>query len=72
MVNYEGFTAEVAKKLRERRWTRQKLADATAKPGTNEPYSVDTVNSFMQGVRVSDDVAKAIAKALDIPEHMAS
>ncbi|MDE7399580.1 MAG: helix-turn-helix transcriptional regulator [Oscillospiraceae bacterium] len=72
MVNYEKFTAEVAKRLREQRWTRQKLADATVNLKSGNPYSVDTVNSFMQGKRISDDVANAIAKALDIPEHMAS
>lgn len=72
MVNYEEFTAEVKKQLRKRRWTQQELADATVNLKSGNPYSASAINSFMDGSRISDSVALAIAKALDIPEHMAT
>lgn len=71
MQNYEAFRAEVCAKLSAkkrpdgRRWTYKDLAKATG-------YRDNTIEQFMCGLKVTDNVALAMAKALDIPEHLAT
>ncbi len=69
--DYEKFRAATVAALSERkrdngrRWRYVELAKATG-------YSVNTIEQFMGGVKVTDNVAIAIANALDIPEHLAT
>ena len=69
--DYEKFRAAVVAALSERkredgrRWGYKDLAKATG-------YSVNTIEQFMCAIKITDNAALAIAKALDIPEHMAS
>lgn len=71
MQNYEAFRAEVCARLSAkkrpngRRWTYDDVAAATG-------YSRNTIEQFMCGLKITDNVATAMAKALDIPEHMAT
>lgn len=71
MRDYEKFRAAVVAALSERkredgrRWAYKDLAKATG-------YSTSTIEMFMCEMKVTDNVAVAIAKALDIPEHLAS
>lgn len=65
MTDYNSFRAEVKKALALRGWKYKELALATG-------YKVRTIEAFMCNCRVTDEVAQAIAKALDIPEHMAT
>lgn len=65
MVDYVSFKAEVKKKLALKGWKYADLAKASG-------YSVSTIESLMCGARATDNVCKAVAQALDIPEHLAS
>lgn len=68
MVNYKAFRAEVSKQLDIRDWTYADLAKETG-------YEYKTIERFMgksDSRPKSEAVARAIAKALDIPEHMAT
>lgn len=68
MVNYRTFRAEVSKQLDIRDWTYYDLAKATG-------YEYKTIERFMgkkDNRPKSEAVALAIAKALNIPEHMAT
>ena len=56
---YEIFRGEVAKVVKIRRLSYQKIADMTG-------FKVSTIRAFMCGARNSDQVAKAISKALEI------
>lgn len=72
MKDYETFRARVLAEYKSRRredgrrWTYTELAEATGK------YTANTIEAFMCGRKVSNDVALAIAKALGIPEHLAT
>lgn len=63
MIDFVRFKAEVKKQLALKEWTYADLAKASG-------YSRSTIESLMCGVRATDKVCKAVAKALDIPEHM--
>lgn len=65
MVKFPLFRAEVKKQLSLRNWTYKDLAMATG-------YKYRTIEAFMNEKRVTDNVARAIAEVLDIPEHLAS
>ncbi len=65
MVDFARFKAEVKKQLSLKNWKYADLAKATG-------YSISTIESLMCGSRASDKVYKAVANALDIPEHLAS
>lgn len=65
MQNFIAFKAEVKKQLALREWTHADLAKVAG-------CSKGTIDSFMCGVRCSERLAKAIADALDIPEHIAT
>ena len=65
MRNYELFRAEIKKQQALRRWTYEDLGKATG-------YKASTIEAFMCGHKITDRVALALAKALDIPEHMAT
>lgn len=54
------FQTEVRKELITRNWHYKDLANATG-------YKVKTLYAFMSGNRVTENVAEAISKALDIP-----
>lgn len=61
------FRAEAKKQMVLRDWKHKDLAKATG-------YSVSTIDCFMSGhyAKASDDFVRTVAKALDIPEHMAT
>lgn len=67
MRDFIRFKAEVKKQLTLRGWTYKDLQVVTG-------YTYKTIEKFMCGKYGSngDFVGKAIAKALDIPEHMAT
>ena len=65
LANYKLFRAEIRKQMDLRDWKYKDLAKASG-------YSVASIEGFMGGYRVNDRVAGAIAKALDIPAHMAT
>lgn len=65
MRDFKAFKAECKKQMVLRDWTNADLAKATG-------YKIGTIESFMGNRKVTDQTAKAIAKALDIPEHMAT
>ena len=56
---YEIFRGEVAKVVKIRRLSYQEIADMTG-------FKLSTIRAFMCGVRNSDQVARAIGKALGI------
>lgn len=64
MTDFKRFKAEVKKALVLREWTYRDLSKATG-------YTVKTIEAFMSECKVTDNVACAIAKALDIPEYLA-
>lgn len=65
LANYKMFRAEIRKQMDLREWKYKDLAKASG-------YSVAAIEGFMGGYRVNDRIAGAIAKALDIPAHMAT
>ena len=65
MANYKALCAEIRKQLYLRGWKCKDLAKATG-------YTTGTIYAFMGGRRVNDKIAETIAKALDIPPHMAT
>lgn len=65
MQDFISFRAEVKKRLALRNWKHKDLAKATG-------YSLNAINTFMCGSRCSDALAVSIAKALDIPDYMAT
>ena len=65
LQNYKAFKAEVRKQLSLRGWKYKDLSVATG-------YTTRTIEAFMCGSRTSDSLAEAIAKALDIPAHLAT
>lgn len=69
MIDHKAFRAEVKKQLTLRGWTYRNLVKETG-------YKYGTIERFMGGYDnnrpQSEAVARAIAKALDIPEHMAT
>lgn len=71
MKDYERFRAEIcaalsAKKRPDgKRWTYEDVAKATG-------YSRNTIEQFMSGTKITDNVATAMAKALDISDYLAT
>lgn len=65
MRDFKAFKAECKKQMVLRDWTNADLAKATN-------YALGTIESFMGNHKVTYQVAVAIAKALDIPLHMAT
>lgn len=65
MVDFIRFKAEVKKQMILRGWTNDDLAKATG-------YKESTIRALMCGERTGDAVCKAVAKALDIPEYLAT
>lgn len=68
MRDFIGFKAACKKQMTEYHWTNNDLAKATG-------YSIGAIERFMgeKDTRPkSEAVALAIAKALNIPEHMAT
>lgn len=65
VTNHTALCAEIRKQLYLRSWKCKDLAKATG-------YTTGTIYAFMSGSRVNDKIAEAIAKALDIPPHMAT
>lgn len=63
MQNFTAFRAEVKKRLTLKNWKHKDLAKAIG-------YSTSAIDTFMCGSRCSDSLARAIAKELNIPEHM--
>ncbi len=78
MKDYETFRsrvlAEYKSRRREdgRRWTYKELAKAASEFSKKGVYTANTIEAFMCGSKITDEVAIAIAKALDIPEHLAT
>lgn len=65
MRDFKAFKAECKWKMVLLEWKYDDLAKATG-------YSQKTIEAFMCGRKITDNVALAIAKALNIPEHMAT
>lgn len=63
--DYIAFKAEVKKQQCLKRLTYSDLEEITG-------YKASTIEAFMCGRKVTDNVALALAKALDIPEHLAT
>ncbi|MCM1276981.1 MAG: hypothetical protein NC299_16725 [Lachnospiraceae bacterium] len=65
IVNYPLFKAEVKKQMSLRDWKRRDLAKATG-------YSIHSIDTVFRKTKCSDELAKTIAKVLDIPNYLAS
>ena len=63
--DYITFKAEVKKQQCLKKLTYSDLEEITG-------YKASTIEAFMCGRKVTDNVALALAKALDIPEHLAT
>lgn len=63
MQDFLEFKGEIRKQLEKRRWKYRDLAKATG-------FSESSIRSLMCGARASDDLIKAVTKALNIPPYI--